>query len=38
MQSISCYNEEQFTHPNWVALKQQADFIIITNPEVPKSF
>ncbi|WP_298298996.1 ChaN family lipoprotein [Hydrotalea sp.] len=38
MKNISCFSDAQFTHHHWDEWKQQADFIIITNPDVPKTF
>jgi uncharacterized iron-regulated protein len=38
IKNISCFSDVQFTHPNWDDWKQQADYIIITNPDIPKSF
>ena len=36
--TISCFYDENFKNPNWNEYKNLADFIIITNPKIKRSF
>jgi len=38
MMNISCFSDAQFEHPDWKQFQNLADFVIITNPSVPKTF
>jgi hypothetical protein len=38
MMNMSCFSDAQFEHPDWKQFQNLADFVIITNPSVPKTF
>ncbi len=36
--NISCFPDENFNRPDWASFTHLGDFIILTNPETPKTF
>lgn len=36
--NISCFAHDSFVDPNWNEFEHLGDFIVITNPEIPKTF
>lgn len=36
--NISCFPDEGFRNPNWASFAHLGDFIILTNPTIPKTF
>ena len=38
IRNISCFSDERFTDPNWEAFLDLGDYIIITDPEVKRTF
>lgn len=36
--NISCFSHESFNNPDWAAFEHLGDFIIITNPNIPRTF
>jgi len=36
--NIAVYSDDSFDHPDWSKLAKMGDFIILTDPKLPKTF
>ena len=36
--TIAAFSDESFDHPDWDKLSKNADYIILTDPKLPKTF